>query len=62
MWAGAAALLALTVYSTGTGSSWSRKYEPSNARAAALLQHRHDLEAELERTRRESVILTIPPP
>jgi len=60
MWAGAAALLALTVYSTWNGQQLEQKIRAANARAAALLQHRHDLEAELERTRRECVILTDP--
>ena len=60
MWAGAAALLALTVYSTGNSQHLEQKIKAANARAAALLQQRHDLEAELERARCESVILTDP--
>ena len=60
MWAGAAALLALTVYSTWNSQQLGEKIRAANERAAALLQQRHDLEAVLERTRRESVILTDP--
>jgi anti-sigma-K factor RskA len=60
MWAGAAALLALTVYSTWNSQQLGEKIKGANERAAALLQQRHRLEVELERARRESVILTDP--
>jgi hypothetical protein len=60
MWAGVAALLALMVYSTWNSQQLGEKIEAANNRATALLQQRRDLEAEFERTRRESVILTDP--
>jgi anti-sigma-K factor RskA len=60
MWAGVAALLALTVYSTWNSQQLGEKIKGANERAAALLEQRHSLEAELERTRRESVILADP--
>jgi anti-sigma-K factor RskA len=60
MWAGVAALLALTVYSTWNLQQLGEKIKAAKERATALLQQHHDLEAELERTRRESLILTDP--
>jgi hypothetical protein len=60
MWAGVAALLALTVYSTWNSQQLGEKIKAANERATALLQQHHDLEAELERIGRESVILTDP--
>lgn len=60
MWAGVAALLALTVYSTWNSQQLGERIRAANERAAALLQQRHDLEVELERTRLESVILNNP--
>lgn len=60
MWAGVAALLALTVYSTWNSQQLGEKIKAANQRAAALLEQRRDLEAELERTKRESIILTDP--
>jgi hypothetical protein len=60
MWAGVAALLALTVYSTWNSQQLGEKIKAANEHAAVLLQQRRDLEAELERTKRESVILTDP--
>jgi hypothetical protein len=60
MWAGVAALLAFTVYSTWNSQQLGEKIKVANERATALLQQHHDLEAELERTGRESVILTDP--
>ena len=58
MWAGVAALLALTVYLTWNSQQLGGEIKAANERATVLLQQHHDLEAELERTRRESVILT----
>ena len=60
MSAGVAALLALTVYSTWNSQQLGEKIKAANERATALLQQHRDLESELERTRRESVILTDP--
>jgi len=60
MWASVAALLALTAYSTRNSQQLEKKIKAAKERATALLQQHHDLEAELERTRRESVILTDP--
>jgi len=60
MWAGVAALLALTVYSTWNSEQLGERIRAANERATALLEQRHELEAELERTRRESVILNDP--
>jgi anti-sigma-K factor RskA len=60
MWAGVAALLALTVYSTWNSQQLGERIRAANERATALLQQRHNLEVELERTRRESVILNDP--
>ena len=60
MWAGVAALLALTVYSTWNSQQLGEKIKAANERAAALFEQRRDLEAELERTKRESIILTDP--
>src|SRR5258708_33827622 len=60
MWVGVAALLALTVYSTWNSQQLGEKIKGANERAEALLRQHHSLEAELERTKRESVILTDP--
>src|SRR6266849_1592871 len=60
MSAGVAALLALTVYSTWNSQQLGDKIKDANERATAPLQQHRDLESELERTRRESVILTDP--
>jgi anti-sigma-K factor RskA len=60
MWAGVAALLALTVYSTWNSQQLGEKIRAANERATALLAQRHNLEAELQRARRESVILNDP--
>src|SRR6266850_8128428 len=54
MWAGVRALLALTAYSTWNSRQLGEKTKAANERATALRQQRRDLEAELERTRRES--------
>jgi hypothetical protein len=60
MWASVAALLALTAYSTWNSQPLEKKIKAAKERATALRQQHHDLEAELERTRRESVILSDP--
>ena len=60
MWASAAVHLALTAYSTWNLQQLEKKSKTAKERAAALLQQHHNLEAELERSRRESVILIDP--
>jgi len=60
MWTGVAVLLALTVYSAWKSRQLGKKTRAANERAITLLQQHHDLEAKLERTRRESIILTDP--
>lgn len=58
MWAGVAALLLLTIYSAWNADRLRIGIRETNERAAALLQQRRALEAQLELAKREATILT----
>ena len=60
MWAGVAALLVLTVYSTWNSQRLQKDIQAANDRAVATLQQRRELEAQLDLAKREAVILTDP--
>jgi len=60
LWAGVAALLLLSAYSEWTSVQLRKDIRETNARTAALLQQRQDLEAQLELAKREATILTDP--
>ena len=60
MWAGVAALLLLTLYSAWDARRLQRDIEAANQRAAAILQQRKELEAQLQLAKREARILTDP--
>ncbi len=60
MWAGVAALLVLSLYSRWDARWLQRDMEAANQRATAILQQRHELEAQLQLAKREARILTDP--
>ncbi len=60
MWAGVAALCVFSIYFAWNAERLSRDIRVTNERAAAILQQRQDLEAQLETAKREAVILTDP--
>jgi len=60
LWAGVAALLLLTVYSEWNSMQLRNEIRKTNERTAALLQQRHNLEAQLELAKREATILMDP--
>jgi len=60
MWAGVAALFLLTVYSAWNAEQLRRDIRLTDERAAAILQERRRLEAQLELAKREATILIDP--
>ena len=60
MWAGVAALFVATIYSAWNAQKLQREIQRSDKIAAALLQHRNELEAQLEDAKREATILVDP--
>jgi anti-sigma-K factor RskA len=60
LWAGVAALLFLSVYSTWDARKLQKEVQDVNARAAAELKHREQLEQELTLAKHEAWILTDP--
>jgi len=60
MWAGVAALLVATVYSAWNAQRLTREIQHADQTAAAILQHRHELETQLEDAKREASILVDP--
>jgi anti-sigma-K factor RskA len=60
LWAGVAALLLLTVYSEWNSVQLRNEIRQTNERTAALLEQRHNLEAQLELAKREASILMDP--
>jgi len=60
MWAGVAALILFSVYSGWQSEQLRQEIRATNDRAAAILQQRQNLEAQLESAKREAVILTDP--
>jgi anti-sigma-K factor RskA len=60
MWAGAAALLLFSVYSTWNTQRLQQKIQNTNQRAAAILHERHALETQLELTKRAATIVIDP--
>jgi anti-sigma-K factor RskA len=60
MWAGVAALFVATIYSAWNAQRLQRDIQRSDNIAAALLQRRNQLEAQLEDAKREATILVDP--
>jgi anti-sigma-K factor RskA len=60
MWAGVAALILVSIYSAWNAQRLQRDIQDANQRAAAILQQRRELEAQLEIAKREATILTDP--
>jgi hypothetical protein len=60
MWAGVAALFVIAIYSTWNAQRLQRDIQDTNQRAAAILQQRRDLEAQLEAAKRAATIVTDP--
>ena len=60
LWAGVAALILLSAYSSWNSIRLRREIRETNERAATLLQQRRDLEVQLEFAKREATILTDP--
>jgi hypothetical protein len=60
MWAGVAALFLATVYSAWNAQRLQREIQRADQIAAAILQHRHELENQLEEAKREAAILVDP--
>jgi anti-sigma-K factor RskA len=60
MWAGVAALLLFSVYSTWNAQRLRREMQAANQRAAAILTERHELEAQLQLAKRAATIVTDP--
>ena len=60
MWAGVAALFLFSVYSTWNSQRMERKIQEANQRAAAILQERRELDAQLQLTKRAAMIVTDP--
>jgi anti-sigma-K factor RskA len=60
LWAGVAALFLLSIYSTWDARRLQKEVQEVNARAAAELKHREQLEQELTEAKHEAWILTDP--
>jgi anti-sigma-K factor RskA len=60
MWVGVAALFLATVYSAWNAQRLQREIQRADQIAAAILQHRHELETQLEEAKREAAILVDP--
>jgi anti-sigma-K factor RskA len=60
MWAGVAALFVAAIYSAWNAQRLEREIQRAEQIAAALLQHRHELETQLEEAKREAAILVDP--
>jgi anti-sigma-K factor RskA len=60
LWAGVAALLLVTAYSEWDSVRLRNEIRQTNERTAALLEQRHNLEAQLELAKREASILMDP--
>ena len=60
LWAGVAALLLLSIYSTWDARKLQKEVQEVNARAAAERKHREQLEQELTEAKHEAWILTDP--
>ena len=60
VWAGVAALLLISGYSSWKSAQLRIDIREANERAASLLQQRHNLEAQLELAKREATILMDP--
>ena len=60
MWAGVAALLAVTVYSAWDARRLQHDIEEANKRASAILQQREALQTELALAKRQARIMTDP--
>ena len=60
MWVGVAALFLATVYSAWNAQRLQREIQRADQIAAAILQHRHELENQLEDAKREAAILVDP--
>ena len=60
LWAGVAALFVLSAYSEWNALRLRKEIRETNERTEALLQQRHELQAQLELARREATILTDP--
>lgn len=60
LWAGVAAMLVVTLYSTWEARNLQREIRATNERAALELKHREVLEAQYLAARREAMIVTDP--
>jgi anti-sigma-K factor RskA len=60
MWAGVAALFLFSVYSTWNSQRLEREIQAANQRAAAILQERRELDAQLQLAKRAAIIVTDP--
>lgn len=60
MWAGIAALFLFSVYSVWNSQRIERKIQAANQRAAAILQERRELDAQLQLAKRAATIVTDP--
>jgi len=60
MWAGVAALLVITIYSAWDARRLQKDIEETNKRAAAIVQQRAALQAELALAKRQARIMTDP--
>jgi anti-sigma-K factor RskA len=60
LWAGVAALLLFSAYSSWNSMQLRKEIRETQERAATLLQQRHNLEAQLDLAKREATILTDP--
>jgi anti-sigma-K factor RskA len=60
MWAGVAALFLFSLYSTWNSQRLEREIQAANQRAAAILQERRELDAQLQLAKRAAIIVTDP--
>lgn len=60
IWIGVAALFVTTIYSAWNAQRLQREIQRADQIAAAILQHRHELEDQLEEAKREAAILIDP--
>ena len=60
IWIGVAALFVTTIYSAWNAQRLQREIQRADQIAAAILQHRHELETQLEDAKREAAILIDP--
>ena len=60
IWIGVAALFVTTIYSAWNAQRLQREIQRADQIAAAILQHRHELESQLEDAKREAAILIDP--